>query len=235
MDVNPTSAIPVPTVAAMVHHCCDMLRERLYSAERARGLLVGCGNGDEVVYMRQSLGYEHVVGVDVEGKFSSAARAGGCVFFGNAESLPFPSEAFDFAAAFHSLEHVADPNLALDEISRVLRRGAWFYAGVPNRSRWIAYLGAFNATTWQKISGNLKDWGARLRGKFRNECGAHAGFEREEFRKLLEQRFSSVQFLTEEFLRFKYAGSVPKGVLDVLLAPSMINYVAPAHYVLCQK
>jgi len=234
-DAKPMAETPPPTVAAMVHHCCDLLRARLDATQNQSGLLVGCGNGDEVVYIRQVLNFERVFGVDVEGTFSPAARAGGCVLLGDAQRLPFPSEAFHFAAAFHSLEHVADPNPALDEICRVLRPGAWLYAGVPNRSRLIAYLGAFNATTWQKVSGNLRDWGARLRGNFRNECGAHAGFDRGEFRRLMEKRFSSVQFLTEEFLRYKYAGTIPRKILDVLLAPSMIDYAAPAHYVLCQK
>lgn len=235
MDAEPRAERPLPTVAAMVHHCCEMLRPRLNSAQPLAGLLVGCGNGDEVVVIRQALNYQHVFGVDVERKFSPAARAAGGVLVGDAQRLPFPAETFDFAAAFHSLEHVADPNPALDEICRVLRPGAWLYAGVPNRSRLIAYVGAFNATTWQKISGNLKDWGARLRGNFRNECGAHAGFERGEFRRLMEKRFSSVQFLTGEFLRYKYAGSIPVIILDVLLAPAVIDYSAPAHYVLCRK
>jgi SAM-dependent methyltransferase len=235
MDDNRTCEVPVPEVAAMVHHCCDMLRQRMDFAQGLAGLLVGCGSGDEVVYMQQALVCENVMGVDVEEKFSWAARATGCVFWADALRLPFPSGAFHFAAAFHSLEHVGDAQLALDEICRVLRRGSWFYAGVPNRSRLIAYVGAFNATTWQKITGNLRDWGSRLRGNFRNECGAHAGFDRSEFGKLLEDRFSSVQFVTEEFLRFKYGGSIPKGLLDVLLAPSAIKFTAPAHYVLCQK
>jgi SAM-dependent methyltransferase len=235
MRTNLNFEKPVPRVAAMVHHCCEMLRPRLDVAQPLAGLLVGCGNGDEVVVIRRALNCERVFGVDVERKFSPAARAVGGVLVGDAQRLPFPAEVFDFAAAFHSLEHVADPNPALDEIRRVLRPGAWLYAGVPNRSRLIAYVGAFNATPWQKISGNLKDWGARLRGNFRNECGAHAGFAREEFRSLMEKRFSSVQFLTEEFLRYKYAGSIPRGLLDVLLAPSISNYTVPAHYVLCQK
>jgi len=219
----------------MVHHCCDLLRQKLDCTRKLSGLVVGCGNGNEVVYMRRVFDYGHLVGVDVEEIFSSVACAEQCVMRGDALHLPFPAETFDFVAAFHSLEHVADARLALNEIHRVLRPGAWFYMGVPNSRRLVGYLGSFDATTWQKISWNLTDWIARVRGKFRNECGAHAGFERRELLALLQERFSDVQLLTEEFLRYKYAGSLPHALLQLLLAPSIVDYSAPAHYAICRK
>jgi len=107
--------------------------------------------------------------------------------------------------------------------------------GVPNRRRLLGYLGSFDATTWQKIAWNFQDWAARLRGKFRNDLGAHAGFERRELAHLLEQRFSDVQLLTEEFLRYKYGGRLPGIVLDFLLAPRLADYSAPSHYAICRK
>lgn len=175
----------VPLVADMVVHCCTLLRRRLAPWRGSSGLVVGCGAGDEVVYLRHSLESKRVFGLDIETTFSHSARAAASVLRGDAQRLPFPSSTFDFAAAFHSLEHVVDPPLALDEVRRVLRPGAWFYLGVPNRSRLVGYLGSFDATTWQKkIAWNLKDWKARLRRQFRNECGAHAGFRREELADL---------------------------------------------------
>jgi len=225
----------IPPVARMVHHCCDLLRQKLDCTRKLSGLVVGCGNGNEVVYMRRTFRFEHLVGVDVEKIFSPLARAEHCVARGDALRLPFPAETFDFAAAFHSLEHVGDARLALDEIDRVLRPGAWFYVGVPNSRRLVGYLGSFDATTWQKIVWNLADWSARLRGKFRNESGAHAGFERRELMGLLQERFSGVQLLTEEFLRYKYGERLPRGVLRLLLAPAIVDYSAPAHYAICRK
>jgi SAM-dependent methyltransferase len=224
-----------PPVARMVHHCCDLLRQRLDGTRKVSGLVVGCGSGNEVVYMRRTFRHEHLVGVDVTRNFSPAARAEQCVARGDARHLPFPAETFDFAAAFHSLEHVGDPRLALDEIHRVLRAGAWFYLGVPNSRRLLGYLGSFDATAWQKITWNLADWVARVRGEFRNESGAHAGFERRELAALLQERFTNVQLLTEEFLRYKYGGSLPRFALQVLLAPSIMDYSAPAHYAICRK
>ncbi|MEJ2006834.1 MAG: class I SAM-dependent methyltransferase [Acidobacteriota bacterium] len=185
--------------------------------------------------MRRTFQYHHLVGVDVEETFSPEACAEHCVIRGDALHLPFASGTFDFAAAFHSMEHVGDAKMAFDEVRRVLRPGAWFYVGVPNSRRLVGYLGSFDATTWQKITWNLTDWLARLRGKFKNEYGAHAGFERRELLDLLQERFGDVQFLTEDFIRYKYAGSHLRGLLRLLLAPSIIDYSTSSHYAICQK
>lgn len=225
----------IPDVARMVHHCCDLLRERLDRTQDLSGLVVGCGNGNEVVYMRRKFNYDHLVGVDVERIFSAEARAEHCVARGDALHLPFAAETFDFAAAFHSLEHVGDARMAMDEINRVLRPGAWFYMGVPNSRRLVGYLGSFDATTWQKITWNLADWVARTRGKFRNDLGAHAGFDRRELAALLAEHFTDVQLLTEDFLRYKYGERLPRFALDLLLAPAILDYSAPSNYAICRK
>jgi len=227
--------IPIPNVAHMVRHSCELLQQRLTGARKLSGLVVGCGNGNEVVYMRRTFRSSHVVGVDVENIFSAEARAEHCVARGDALHLPFAGETFDFAAAFHSLEHVGDARVALGQIHRVLRPGAWFYMGVPNSRRLVGYLGSFDATTWQKITWNLTDWTARARGKFKNDMGAHAGFERRELATLLEERFSDVRLLTEEFLRYKYGNRMPRFALELLLSPAVVDHSAPAHYAICRK
>jgi SAM-dependent methyltransferase len=196
---------------------------------------VGCGTGDEVVYLRRALQSRGVVGVDLASRFSPLARAEGCVARGNALRLPFPEGTFDFAAALHLLEHVREPRAAVEEVRRVLRPGAAFYAGVPNRTRVVGYLGSSEATLWQKVAWNLTDWRARLLGRFRNEAGAHAGFSRAELLALLGERFAAVECLTAEFLRFKYGRRLPGALLDLLLSPSLLDYSAPSHYALCRR
>jgi len=229
---KPEPEIPV---AAMVRHCFHLLRQRVDQSRAPCGLVVGCGNGDEVAYLRRGFGGGSVVGLDLEMRFSPLARAEVALLVADAGSLPFPAEAFDFAASFHSLEHVGNPRQALKEIQRVLRPGAWFYVGVPNRTRLVGYLGSFDATGWQKFAWNVQDYAARLRGRFRNEYGAHAGFEGKGLVGLLEEFFDEVQLVTEGFLRFKYAGRLPGLVLNFLLGPRLLNRSAPVHYALCRK
>lgn len=222
-------------VHAMVEHCRRRLEPLLKGQGSSRGLIVGCGDGDEVVYLGRSLKNSEVVGVDLEPGFSPLARAQGCVARADALRLPFGDLTFDFAAAFHSLEHVADPRAALEEARRVLRPGAAFYVGVPNRHRLVGYVGSFDASTWQKITWNLIDWRARLTGRFKNEEGAHVGFGREELLALLSERFTDVECLTREFLRMKYEGRLPGPVLNLLLSPRLLDYCAPSLYALCRR
>jgi SAM-dependent methyltransferase len=230
--VSDSDAIPVH---AMVEHCRRRLEPLLEAGEGCQGLIVGCGNGDEAVYLGRALQSRAVVGVDLDSRFSELARAQGCVARGDALHLPFGDLTFDFAAAFHSLEHVADPRAALGEVERVLRPGAPFYVGVPNRKRVVGYVGSFDATTWQKITWNLIDWRARIGGRFKNEEGAHVGFGREELLELLSERFAAVECLTREFLRLKYKGRLPAPLLNLLLSPRLLDYCAPSVYAVCRR
>jgi len=230
--VSDPNVIPVH---AMVEHCRRRLEPLLKGRGGCRGLIVGCGNGDEAVYLGRAFQTSGVVGVDLDARFSPLARAEGCVTRGDALRLPFGNLRFDFAAAFHSLEHVSDTRAALAEVHRVLRPGAPFYVGVPNRRRIVGYVGSFDATAWQKIAWNLIDWRARLEGRFKNEEGAHVGFGREELLALLSERFTAVECLTREFLRLKYEGRLPKPLLDLLLSPRLLDYCAPSIYALCRR
>ncbi len=226
---------PEIAVAAPVRHCRMLLSERLDHLEKRAGLVVGCGHGDEVTYLRRAFGSSRTVGLDLTANFSPQARHEAGLLVSDAKHLPFAGESFDFAVAIHSLEHMGNPHFALAEVQRVLRPGAWFYLGVPNKTRLVGYVGSFDASLWQKFSWNLIDYGQRLRGRFKNELGAHAGFNARELESLLCAYFSNVQIATRAYLSFKYAGRLPQRVLDFLLAPRVINYAAPAHYALCQK
>jgi SAM-dependent methyltransferase len=219
----------------MVTHCCRVLGQKLAEPSGCFGIVVGCGNGDEVAYMRSAFHSPRIFGIDIEARFSSLARASGSIVAGDALRLPFSGARFDFAAAFHSLEHVGDATEALAEIARVLRPGAWLYVGVPNRKRLLGYIGSFDASPWQKVVWNFKDWVDRLLGRFRNEAGAHAGFDGDELLRLLGGRFSHVELVTGEFLRFKYSGRVPRVIIDLLLSPRVLNHSAPSHYAICRK
>jgi SAM-dependent methyltransferase len=224
--------IPVSTPA---HHCLSLLRERLNPLAARSGLVIGCGLGDEVLFLQRAMEGARVVGFDIEARFSSPARAKADLLLADVKRLPFGPDCFDFAVAIHSLEHVGNPQTAMAEIERVMRPGAWFYMGVPNRTRLLGYVGSFDANLWQKFAWNVMDYSNRIQGRFKNELGAHAGFDRKELVELLDQYFESVEFMTEKYLRFKYGKRLPIWMLDLLLGPRVANYSAPSHYALCQK
>jgi SAM-dependent methyltransferase len=222
-------------VSVPAQHCSKLLQEKLSGPQHPTGLVIGCGNGNEVAYLAGSLAGARVVGFDVEAKFSAAALKRGGLLRADVKRLPFRPESFDFAVAIHSLEHVGNPLEAMAEIARVMRPGGWFYLGVPNRTRVLGYVGSFDATLWQKVAWNAMDYSSRLRGRFKNEMGAHAGFDRTELERLLHGNFEDVEFLTENYLRFKYGRRLPGWTLNLLLGPHLANYSAPSHYALCRR
>ncbi len=223
------------TASPAIRHCAELLRPRLPRNRVIAGLIIGCGKGDEVIFLQRALQSARVVGLDLAPHFSPAARAGTALILADARQLPFSTLAFDFVVSIHSLEHVGDPAVALGELARVLRPGGWFYAGVPNRQRLVGYMGSFDASLWQKLTWNLLDYSQRLRGRFKNELGAHAGFAGQELIHLCNAQFTKVQLMTEDYIRFKYQGRLPVPLLNQLLKPKVMDYFAPAHYALGEK
>src|SRR5579864_8976393 len=114
----PRQPEPLPEVAVMVPHCCRLLRREFDNGELRSGLIIGCGNGDEVVYINRVMPAVKALGFDLQSGFSSLARKMRCVFVADVTKVPLPTDRFDFAAAFHSLEHVSDAESALDKIRR---------------------------------------------------------------------------------------------------------------------
>jgi|GEM_PF-1140851 len=211
----------IPPVNTAVEYSFHLLSRRLDLKKRQYGLLVGCGKGEEVIYFRRLFHSPYIIGVDIVSNFSPLVMKEKCTLIANGENLPFPSNRFNFCGAFHSLEHMSNPYKVVAEIFRVLLPGGWFYLGVPNKTRIIGYMGSFEASIREKIVWNIKDYVARLKGKFENELGAHAGFTKKELQGLLDLYFSYTLFVTEDYLRFKYANKIPRSILDFLLSPKM--------------
>lgn len=97
-------------------------------------LEVGCGVGRFIRLLKLYLPHLKAFGCDVNPSAVRRARGfDGQVRYalGNLNSLPYPGETFDAVLLFDVLEHVEDPQGALDEIRRVLRPGGLLHALVP--------------------------------------------------------------------------------------------------------
>lgn len=103
----------------------------LWEFDRHEGekvLDIGCGPGWLVRHFAQ--GNANVFGIDLTPKAVSIAQQGlelfrlkGTVVEGNAESLPFPDESFDFVTSAGVLHHTPDTEKAFREVFRVLKPG----------------------------------------------------------------------------------------------------------------
>jgi ubiquinone/menaquinone biosynthesis C-methylase UbiE len=217
-------------------HFCAVLDRLAPGRPPRRVLAAGCGEGHEAAWIHRRLGGE-LVGIDPN--LPEAAKQhreeGLTLMEASALEMPFPDGHFDAVFYHHVIEHVPDAPASLAEIARVLEPGGWLYVGTPNRHRIVGYVGSHDATLAQKVRWNVVDYRARLRGRFRNELGAHAGYSERELRRALERHFEDLRSLTADYLRFKYGERVP-GPLVALAADTPLREVAaPAVYALGRR
>jgi ubiquinone/menaquinone biosynthesis C-methylase UbiE len=149
--------------------------------------------------------------------------------------LPFPDRHFAAVFYHHVIEHVSDGPGSLREIARVMRSGAVLYVGTPNRHRIVGYLGSYDAGVADKLRWNLADYRARLAGRFRNELGAHAGYTEAELARHLRAHFRDVRSVTADYLRTKYGGRLPAGVLAALVARPVREFASPSVYAIARR
>ncbi len=125
---------------------------------------VGCGEGVLTERFAARLAPGEVVGVDLEDpglrEHWATRRGPSNLRFTamSAEALRFADGAFGLVCAIEVLEHVADPDVVLREMTRV--SGGWLLVSVPSEPLWRmlnlargAYLGALGNTP-----GHLHHW-----------------------------------------------------------------------------
>ena len=203
----------------------QLLRRRFGQPESV--LVAGCGDGVEAARLARQLD-TRVVGIDMVDSFDPDAAERVELRVADVLALPFPDETFDLVFSFHMLEHVADPPLALEELRRVLRPRGGFWIGTPSSSRLVGYLGSRDASLQEKLAWNLLDWRARLRGRFRNELGAHAGFTGRELRALLESVFAVVDDETAAYYALLYPRYRP--LLALAERSGLARFLFPSIY-----
>jgi ubiquinone/menaquinone biosynthesis C-methylase UbiE len=114
------------------------LRDNGALSPYSRILDLGCGTGRLCTYLTIK-GFD-TYGIDIDSNLIKLAkgetekRCVQCNFaVGEAESLPFRNGYFDICLATSVLEHVADWQMTLKEVNRVLKPGGVFYIETTNR------------------------------------------------------------------------------------------------------
>lgn len=195
-----------------------------------RILVVGCGDGEEAADLADFFDGE-VDAIDLADQF--AMKHSKVTFRRmDARELQFESGAFDLVYSFHALEHIPEPQQAIDEMRRVLRESGIFCIGTPNRLRVVGYMTGRGATMNDKIRWNLVDWRARLSGRFRNEYGAHAGFTSEELSRLCS-RIGDCVPATRQYYERLYPQH--RTVINLLVTLGLWEFAFPCHYLVGRK
>ncbi len=201
-----------------------IVHERLPAGRIDSILVVGCGDGGEAQVLHGFFGCR-VTAIDIAGKFEP--RDGVEFLRMDAREMSFAPESFDFVYSFHALEHMVPPDRVVAEIRRVLKPGAPFCLGTPNRRRMVGYVGSADATFAEKILWNAADWRARLTGRFRNEFGAHAGFTEQEL-FALASRIGPTTIVSDDYYRRIYERH--DRLIRLIVAMNLQQIVWPAVY-----
>lgn len=197
-------------------------------------LVAGCADGSEAVILGKL--YEcKTVGIDISlPKEKHIDTEDLTLMAGDLSALSYKDETFDMIYSYHVLEHVDDHIQVLNELERVLKVGACMFIGFPNKNRMIGYIGAHNdVSTKDKIIWNLLDYKMRLKGRFENRYGAHAGFSQKEFIRDAETIFRKVVPVRNEYMRLKYTNH--RKAIDALIRFGFDEFIFPSNYYICIK
>lgn len=100
---------------------------------------VGCGNGNIMLSVIKN-GFKNVQGVEyADFMFKKALTDYPFlrIRHGDAQNLrQYPNGSFDVVISCHVLEHLPNPEKAVKETSRVLKKGGYFVIGLPNGYHW---------------------------------------------------------------------------------------------------
>jgi ubiquinone/menaquinone biosynthesis C-methylase UbiE len=197
-STNFIEELKTPKTVAMV----EVLRNAACHPQNI--LVVGCGSGAEAGIFARAFG-AHTIGIDIvtEFTFDHSGAAPAMLMQMDARALTFADQTFDLVYSFHAIEHIPAPKAAISEMSRVLRSGGRYLIGTPNKSRMLGYFAAAHPLS-ERIMMNLSDIRMRLRGRWTNEAGAHAGFTTDELTSMCRDAFGESSDISEEYYSCLY-------------------------------
>lgn len=166
MKLQPTGERLIPNAAAGELVLAEHLARYRLAARLAAGKAVldaACGEGYGAALLRGA-GASAVTAVDIDSATAAHAREhhGVDALEGDVTALPFEEDAFDLVASFETIEHVAEPERALDEFARVLRPDGVLIVSTPNPAEYSED----NPYHLRELT--LDEFAAALRARFAN-------------------------------------------------------------------
>ena len=198
-------------------------------------LVAGAGLGQEALIINKEF-HLKTVGVDLHIEQNDLSLESQDVVFLRQDitSLAFRENAFALVYCYHVLEHVADHISVLKEFYRVLKPGGVLFIGFPNKNRLISYIGTSQkVSNLDRLKWNLNDYKYKLRGKFENKFGAHAGFTEKEFFKDASSVYDTIHPVRDEYMLGKYP--LYHKIIGCLIKTKLEEIVFPSNYYICIK
>jgi len=121
--------------------CYDLITalvaKRLNHGAKKRVLDIGCGDGSFITKFKNCC---TVFGVDISSKAVELAEKAGLNAYRldiSSEKLPFENEYFDLVYMGDVIEHLVNPDFAIDEAARVMRPNGYLVITTPNLASWL--------------------------------------------------------------------------------------------------
>ena len=138
----------------------DAYKRRTWELLRDAKLVldVGCGPGDDVL----ALGVHRCVGVDRSSTMCArASERGATAMRADAEALPFRSSTFSGVRSDRTLQHVDDPEAALQEMLRVVQSGAAVVVADPDQESLVIQVPGVRRSVLDRLKALRRDVGYR--------------------------------------------------------------------------
>ena len=197
-------------------------------------LIAGCGNGAEAFVFREVFNIP-TIGVDISLKENFIDDEKGVQLIkSDLVNMQLQTEHFSFIYSYHVLEHIVEYKSVLKTLSEKLAESGVLFIGFPNKNRLLGYIGTNDdSSIIQKIKWNLNDYKMKIRGRFKNELGAHAGFTEREFKVDSKPYFHKIISVRNEYMLLKY--SKYKLIIKLLIQFKLGEILFPSNYFICFK
>lgn len=198
-------------------------------------LVAGAGQGKEAIFIGQEWELD-TFGVDLNIRNMGSVSETLNIYLSRQDisRLSFPSEVFSLIYCYHVLEHVGNHLKVLRELERILKPGGALFIGFPNKNRVVSYIGTSQkVSTFEKVKWNMNDYIYRLKGKFENKYGAHAGFTKKGFISDASSIFPVVHSVRSEYMSCKYPRY--SGMIRLFVKSGLDEYIFPSNYFMCMK
>ncbi|MDH5754020.1 MAG: class I SAM-dependent methyltransferase [Candidatus Bathyarchaeota archaeon] len=118
----------------------DLITREINRRRRKKILDIGCGDGSFIVRFKK---YCEVFGVDISSRAIKIAKEAGVDAYKvnvSCEKLPFEGEYFDVVYMGDVIEHLINPDLAVNEATRVIKSNGFLVLSTPNLACWLNRL-----------------------------------------------------------------------------------------------
>jgi methionine biosynthesis protein MetW len=118
----------------------NLITNKIASGRKNRILDIGCGDGSFIIRFKKHC---ETFGVDVSQNAVKMAKEAGMNAYEvdvSSKRLPFQDEYFDIIYMGDVIEHLTNPDFAINEVARVIKTNGFLVLSTPNLASWINRL-----------------------------------------------------------------------------------------------